>query len=51
VFIGLVAFRAAHPPVLPRNGTITAVTSLYRQNHANKEKPDLTGEKSRGTAY
>jgi hypothetical protein len=51
VFIGLVAFRATGPLVLLRNETTAVVTSLYRQNHANKGKPDLTGEKSRRTAY
>jgi hypothetical protein len=51
VFIGLVAFRATRPLVLLRNETTAAVTSLYRQNHANKGKPDLTGEKPRRTAY
>jgi hypothetical protein len=51
VFIGLVAFRATGPLVLLRNETTAAVTSLNRQNHANKGKPDLTGEKSRRTGY
>jgi hypothetical protein len=51
VFIGLVAFRATDPLAMPRNGTKTEVTSIYRQNHANKGKPDLAGEKSRRTAY
>jgi hypothetical protein len=30
---------------------MATVKSLYRQNHANKEKPDFAGEKSRATAY
>jgi hypothetical protein len=51
VFIGFVAFRVTDPLAMPRNGTKTEVTSLYRQNHANKGKSDLAGEKARRTAY